>query len=159
MLTFSPVLAQSFSQDALSQFELFPDTDFDEGDYAQAETNPATHGISLDECAAICEGTKGCLGFTYNEKALACFPKREFGEATPFAGAVSGVRPGVHARPAPANDFSPYLLKGNCGAARTLGSKLTDQVNVEFRAEALEIGTPSKIMVNAPLMAERFPAF
>ncbi|MGO7323277.1 caspase family protein [Rhizobium ruizarguesonis] len=152
-------LAQTIPQTSLQHFELLANTDLTDGDFAEALGNPRLRGISADTCAAICMATEGCVGFTYNEKAAVCFPKKEIGKVMSFPGALSGVKPGLEVRAPASNDFSPYLLKDNCVAARDRGAKISGLVTVGFDAGALQIGKPSKVTFETPGVPDRFPAF
>lgn len=45
---------------------------------------------TLSACEAACRADPECVGFTFNGRNGACFPKSVLGEATPYEGALSG---------------------------------------------------------------------
>jgi len=85
--------------------------------------------IDIDQCESICQSDPGCLGFTYNIGASACFPKSKIAQLAPSSQqAVTGVmtdRAGASAsgpatdaagsvqryvgRDAPGNDLGKWL--------------------------------------------------
>ncbi len=46
---------------------------------------------SLEQCHATCLRREDCAGFTFNQRAGACFPKSALGPSSVFEGALSGV--------------------------------------------------------------------
>ena len=63
---------------------LIDNVDFPGGDLS------ALYDVGFDACQAACLSDRACTAFTYNRRASACFPKSGAGEATPYAGAISG---------------------------------------------------------------------
>ena len=63
---------------------LIDDVDFPGGDLS------ALYDVGFEACQAACLSDRACTAFTYNRRASACFPKSGAGEATPYAGAISG---------------------------------------------------------------------
>ena len=60
-------------------------TDFPGGDLTPV------FNTTLEQCHATCLRLDHCAGFTFNQRAGACFPKSALGHADFFEGAVSGV--------------------------------------------------------------------
>lgn len=60
-------------------------TDFPGGDLTPI------FNTTLEQCHATCLRLEDCAGFTFNQRAGACFPKASIGVAVPFEGALSGV--------------------------------------------------------------------
>ena len=59
-------------------------TDFPGGDLTPV------FNTTLEQCHATCLRQEDCAGFTFNQRAGACFPKSALGAPQPFEGALSG---------------------------------------------------------------------
>ena len=59
-------------------------------DYPGGDLMPIFN-ITLEQCHATCLRLHDCLGFTFDQRNDACFPKRSLGAPIPFEGALSGV--------------------------------------------------------------------
>lgn len=60
-------------------------TDFPGGDLTPL------FNTTLEQCHATCLRLEDCAGFTFNQRAGACFPKRQIGAPAFFEGALSGI--------------------------------------------------------------------
>ena len=60
-------------------------TDFPGGDLTPI------FNISLEQCHGTCLRMQDCVGFTFNERHGACFPKADLGDSVPYELALSGV--------------------------------------------------------------------
>ncbi|MEN8741905.1 MAG: PAN domain-containing protein, partial [Phaeobacter gallaeciensis] len=68
------------------RYQSFADTDYYGSDLQ------ALFDTDLNACQRACSAQQACAGFSYNNKANACFPKSEMKEATPYTGAISALK-------------------------------------------------------------------
>ena len=55
----------------------------------------ALFDTDLASCRRACDASPSCVGFTFNMRSNACFPKSALGEAVPYAGAISAAKVGT----------------------------------------------------------------
>ena len=84
-LTVAPVVAQ---ERALPEFRYVatPDVDFFGADL------DALFDTDLAACQRACKARRDCVGFTFNTRSNACFPKSEVSDQTAYVGAISAVK-------------------------------------------------------------------
>ncbi|MEX5597621.1 MG2 domain-containing protein [Pseudophaeobacter sp. C1-32P7] len=87
-LGFSAASVQAGPDPVLPQvrYQSFADTDYYGSDLQ------ALFDTDLNACQRACSAQQACAGFSYNNKANACFPKSEMKEATPYTGAISALK-------------------------------------------------------------------
>ncbi|MEL7132383.1 MAG: MG2 domain-containing protein, partial [Pseudomonadota bacterium] len=52
----------------------------------------ALFDTTFEACIRACSADDGCIGFTYNDRSNACFPKSDISDRTPYEGARSAIR-------------------------------------------------------------------
>ena len=71
------------------RYQSFADTDYYGSDLQ------ALFDTDLNSCIRACTAQDACVGFAYNRKANACFPKSDMKEPTPYEGAISALKHAV----------------------------------------------------------------
>lgn len=90
---------------------------------------------TLAACRIICLGDPACVGFTFNQRSRACFPKAEItGDLRSFEGAISAriitTTPGTLARAAAAQARLGFLPAHDLSAARNFALTLVEHYNL-----------------------------
>ncbi len=95
IVLFGVVISLVFgSLPALSQQEEMPGFRFvatQDMDFHGSDLD-ALFDTDLDSCVRACSNNRQCVGFTFNTRSNACFPKGAVNDQTPYEGAVSAVK-------------------------------------------------------------------
>jgi peptidoglycan hydrolase-like protein with peptidoglycan-binding domain len=76
------------------QFQMLYDTDLPYGDFRSGMSDPRLWNIDLESCNSECVTDPQCRAFTFNSQARVCFLKSVVPAASPFNGAISGIKGG-----------------------------------------------------------------
>ncbi len=134
-LAFAPLVAHA--QDAPIP-ERFATTQSNT-DYPGGDLTPIFN-TTLEQCHATCLRLEDCAGFTFNQRAGACFPKAIIGAPVPFEGALSGViarhGPDVLERAREAAATMGFVERRDLDAAREQAISMAERYQAGFMTEA-----------------------
>ena len=108
-------------------------------DYPGGDLTPIFN-TTLEQCHATCLRLGDCAGFTFNQRAGACFPKSILEAPIPFEGALSGVishhGPDALERAREASATMDFLERRDLDAAREQATSMAERYQAGFMTEA-----------------------